>query len=76
MYSRLFVLFATLMALALFVAASPVVNPDGVVVKKALRQYDIKRAIADAKKRRDDDDGDHKPSKVYRRAEATPSKHW
>ena len=79
MYSRLFVLFATLMALALFVAANPVPNPEGVVARKPLKQYDIKRAIADAKKRRADDGDDHKPkpSKVWRReARPTPSKHW
>ena len=63
MYSRLLVLFATLMALALFVAANPVPNPEGVVARKPLKQYDIKRAIADAKKRRAEDG---KPSKcVY-----------
>ena len=63
MYSRLLVLFATLMALALFVAANPVPNPEGVVARKPLKQYDIKRAIADAKKRRSEDG---KPSRyVY-----------
>ena len=61
MYSRFYVLFATLMALALFVAANPVPNPEGVVARKPLKQYDIKRAIADAKKRRASDDEDHKP---------------
>ncbi|PIL30669.1 hypothetical protein GSI_07371 [Ganoderma sinense ZZ0214-1] len=73
MYSRLLVLVATLMALALFVAANPVPNPEGVVARKPLKQYDIKRAIADAKKRRAVDEGPH-PSKVHRRAEPTPSK--
>ncbi len=65
MYSRLFILFATIMALAVFATANPVPNPAGAVVRKSLKQFDIKRAIADAKMRRGDDDDEHKykPSK-------------
>ena len=61
MHSRLFILFATIMALLVFVAANPLPHNDGVAVKRALKQYDIKRAIAQAKKKRQDDGDDHKP---------------
>nr|VWP00001.1 WD_REPEATS_REGION domain-containing protein [Ganoderma boninense] len=78
MYSRVLALVATLFALALLVAANPVPNPEGVVARKPLKQYDLKRAIADAKARRAADDGEHfpKPSKVHRRGAPTPSKHF
>ncbi|KAI0355060.1 hypothetical protein OH77DRAFT_1403755 [Trametes cingulata] len=62
MNSRVVLFLITLMALALFASANPVPNPDGVVVKKALKQYDARRGVA--KKRTDD----YKPSKVYRAA--------
>ncbi|EJF62703.1 hypothetical protein DICSQDRAFT_146369 [Dichomitus squalens LYAD-421 SS1] len=76
MHPRLFILFAALMALLVFVAANPLPNDNVVVAKRALKQYDIKRAIAEAKKKRDDDSDDHKPkpSKVWRREAPTPSK--
>ncbi|KAI0668424.1 hypothetical protein C8Q78DRAFT_1081291 [Trametes maxima] len=62
MNSRFILFFVTLMALALFTAANPVPNPDAVMVKKALKQYDARRGAA--RKR----EGEHKPSKVYRAA--------
>ena len=49
------------MALLVFVAANPLPHNDGVAVKRALKQYDIKRAIAQAQKKRQDDGDDHKP---------------
>lgn len=56
MNSRIVLFFVTLMAFALFATASPVPNPEGVLVKKALKQYNARGA---AKKRSDD----YKPSK-------------
>lgn len=57
MNSRIVLFFVTLMAFALFATASPVPNPEGVVVKKALKQYNARSGAA--KKRSDD----YKPSK-------------
>ncbi|KAI0628734.1 hypothetical protein C8Q77DRAFT_1161772 [Trametes polyzona] len=62
MNSRIVLFFVTLLALALFASAAPAANPEAVVVKKALKQYDARRGVA--KKRTDD----YKPSKVYRAA--------
>ncbi|KAI0737921.1 hypothetical protein C8Q80DRAFT_1275960 [Daedaleopsis nitida] len=72
------------MALALLATANPLpVNNDSVLVKKALKQYDMRRATAE--KREDDKP---KPSKHWRAAEPEPtfgkredykpkpSKHW
>ncbi|KAI0657238.1 hypothetical protein C8Q70DRAFT_1056122 [Cubamyces menziesii] len=61
MNSRIVLFFLTLLALALFATANPVPNPDAVVVKKALKQYDARRGVP---KRREE----LHPSKIWRRA--------
>ena len=50
MNSRIVLFFVTLMTLALFASASPVPANEGVLVKKALKQYNARRAV----QRRDD----------------------
>ncbi|KAI0831652.1 hypothetical protein BC628DRAFT_1415177 [Trametes gibbosa] len=62
MNSRIVLFFITFLALALFAAAGPVPQPEAVVVKRTLKQYDARRAAA--KKREEE----HKPSKIYRAA--------
>ena len=57
MQARLALLFITLMAFALFAAASPV--PDAALAKKSLKQYNARRGVQ-AKKR---DDQHYGPSK-------------
>ncbi|KAI9059738.1 hypothetical protein FKP32DRAFT_1679559 [Trametes sanguinea] len=68
MNSRFVLFFITLLAMALFVSATPVPNNDAALVKKALKQYDARRGVP---KRRDDDH--HKPSKIWRAAIPEPT---
>ncbi|KAI0781438.1 hypothetical protein BD413DRAFT_505283 [Trametes elegans] len=45
MNSRVVLFFVTLLALALFVSASPVPNADAAVVKKQLKQYNARAGV-------------------------------